>query len=281
MAIRIFIESDKEKSKFIHEFFTTDICEITENIEDCDYILSSKIPWGNCDIFYIQSVIESYRNVSKRVLIFLVSDTSDVFRIPSNVFLFRTSINKSNHHSSNEYILPYIWERIMRPYNPLYKTRLPLIGFCGLLNMYRHEILNVLSDNPNIETKFIVRDQFWGGTPHCPKLIKEFQDNIINTHFTVCNRGAGNFSMRFYQVLSAGRIPIVIDTDMIFPFENEILWDDIIIRGKDSSEVINKLYNVWYTKDIIQMQTRCKEIYDTYFSPLSYFKIILKSLGSK
>jgi hypothetical protein len=277
MKIRIYIEYDIQNSLYIHKYFTNSICEITENISDCNYILSSKIPWGNCDPIYIQNVLNSYHNITKKVLIFLISDTCLSFNIPNNVLLFRTSIQKSLH-TKNEFILPYIWEGIEENYDTLTKTEKPFVGFCGLNNMHRYELLNELYNNSYIQTNFIIRDQFWGGNPHFPPLIKEFQENIINNHFTVCNRGAGNFSMRFYQVLSIGRIPILIDTDMIFPFEKEIPWDNIIIRGKNSSEVIHKLFDFWYKKDIISIQNQCKYIYDTYFSPLSFCKILMNKM---
>ena len=99
---------------------------------------------------------------------------------------------------------------------------------------------------------------------------------MINSHFNVCNRGHGNFSMRFYQTLSAGRIPLLLNTDILLPFEEEIDWENIIIIGNTEEEIINKLLNCWNTKNIIEMQNKCKEIYNKYFSGNNFFDRILK-----
>ena len=40
--------------------------------------------------------------------------------------------------------------------------------------------------------------------------------------FTFCYRGAGNFSYRFYETLMMGRIPILVNTDCVFPFEDKV-----------------------------------------------------------
>jgi hypothetical protein len=84
-----------------------------------------------------------------------------------------------------------------------------------------------------------------------------------SSHFNICNRGTGNFSMRFYQTLSCGRIPILLNTDILLPFENEIDWNDIIIFADTDEELIEKTINC---KDIINKQIKCREIYETYFA---------------
>ena len=212
---------------------------ITENLDytktsinDCDYILSSKFIFGIYDSNAIQNIINTYENINKKVIIFLITDTTHKLYIPKNVLLFRTSLYKSLI-SKNEFILPYVWEKIDKPFSILKKTVKPIVGFCGQVDGHRVNIINALKNNNNLISNFIIRKDFWGGKPNDPGLSTEFTDNIINSHFTICNRGRGNFSMRFYQTLSAGRIPILVDTDMVFPFVDEIDWDSIIIKGKN------------------------------------------------
>ena len=260
---------------------------ITENlnytktsINDCDYILSSKFFFGIYDSRSIQDIINTYENINKKVIIFLVTDTTNKLYIPNNVLLFRTSLYKSLI-SKNEYILPYVWEKINRPFSILKKTVKPIVGFCGQVDEHRINIINTLKNNNNLITNFIIRKDFWGGKPDDPELFNQFIDNIINSHFTMCNRGRGNFSMRFYQTLSAGRIPILIDTDMVFPFDNEIEWDSIIIKGKNENEVINKILDWWNNKDIEKIQIKCKEIYDTFFNQKIYFNKIFDYIQNK
>lgn len=37
-------------------------------------------------------------------------------------------------------------------------------------------------------------------------------------------RGGGNFSVRFYETLAMGRIPILVNTDCLLPLANTIDW---------------------------------------------------------
>ena len=60
---------------------------------------------------------------------------------------------------------------------------------------------------------------------------------------------------------------------MVFPFENEIDWDKIIIRTKTEKELLKKMTQWWESKDnneIIAIEKKCKEIFDYYFSIPSY-----------
>jgi hypothetical protein len=262
---------------------------ITENLDyevasfdDCDYILSSKFIFGLYDSNAIQNLINSYKNINKKVIIFLVSDITNKLYIPNNVILFRTSLYKSLI-SNNEYILPYVWEKIDKPFNILKKTIKPIIGFCGKVDVHRINTINILKNNNNLTTNFIVRKDFWGGKPNDQTLFDEFSDNIINSHFTVCNRGRGNFSMRFYQTLSYGRIPVLINTDMVFPFDDEIDWNSIIIIGNDENEIINKILSWWNNKDIDieKIQLKCKEVYDTFLYQKKYFNKIFSYIENK
>lgn len=220
--------------------------------------------WGIGDKYKIQNIIDQYKSQPycnlKAVYIFLVTDSCDSFIIPSNVKLYRTSLLKSQKNE-NEYILPYIWEGFDK-FDPLEVTTKPIVGFCGFPGHYRKKLIDVIKRNNRITSKFILRNQFWGGKPHDSQIIKDFLDNIKSSHFNICNRGVGNFSMRFYQTLSCGRIPILLNTDILLPFEDKINWNDIIIFASTEKELVDKILTC---NDIVNRQIKCREIYDTYF----------------
>ena len=78
------------------------------NIEECDYIVSSKIPYGSIDSLYIQDSLLSYSDFKKPVIVFLYSDFNEPMDIPPNVILFRSGLYKSQWHT-NEHIIPYVY----------------------------------------------------------------------------------------------------------------------------------------------------------------------------
>jgi hypothetical protein len=259
---------------------------IKTSIEDCDYIVSSKIPYGCINPSLIQDILNSYKDILKKVLVFLLSDYNEPLDIPENVLFFRSGMYRS-YRKQNEFLIPHIWSEDGMEgltFNPLPKRGIhPIIGFCGSITSHpcRIKHLNKLNMSPNIKKKFIIRSNYWAGKPHDKQVISDFIKNIQETYFTLSSRGAGNWSARFYQVLYMGRIPIVVDTDLVMPFEDRINWRDIIVFCDSENDILNNIHNFWETKDIIQAQHKCKEIYNTYLSPQKWCTIIAEELLSK
>jgi len=169
-------------------------------------------------------------------------------------------------------LLPYVWDGYENIFNPLDETRKIKVGFCGLNNQYRKNLLQALKDDLDIEANFILRDKFWGEAPHHPNLISDFSHNLSNNHLQACDRGRGNFSMRFYQTLSAGRIPLISNVDMPLPFEDLIKWDEAIIRGASVEEALENIKRLKGVGEIFRRQIQCQKIYSEFFEPNQYFK---------
>lgn len=96
----------------------------------------------------------------------------------------------------------------------------------------RYKILKRLEHISEIKTNFIYRDKYRAGAKTESQLKKttmEHYHNIRCSDYVICLRGTGNFSIRFYETLMMGRIPIFINTDCFLPFTNLIAWDDHII----------------------------------------------------
>ena len=84
--------------------------------------------------------------------------------------------------------------------------------------------------------------------------------------------------MRFYDVLSAARIPVFIDTDMKLPFAHRINWSSITISGRNEEELIENIIHVHKTRDIQKMQEAAKRTFEQYFTAENYFRLIFNSL---
>ena len=114
--------------------------------------------------------------------------------------------------------------------------------------------------------------------------MQEFNDTIQNNLFTFCYRGAGNFSYRLYQTLMMGRIPILINTDCVFPFSEQynlqelgLIIDekDIINNNIDIIQIIKEYYKT--NKDrLVDIQKNNRIIWETYFSPVGFCDHICK-----
>ena len=251
------------------------------NVSDADYLLFEYTIASNnfLDLVNALKPLHDFaKNSNKPMIVFVLSDREKGFQNTNNLIIFRTSILKSTRNK-NEYVYPYLTEG-SPPYPPLGKDRgdgRPIVGFQGSCgnNTYRYDLIEEVTRNPLIQSNITVRKSF--GFFH---MKGEFEENIRSSHFVICSRGAGNWSMRFYQVLEFGRIPILIDSDMLFPFESEIDWDSIIVRGRNSSEVVRKLLDWWNNRDVVEIQRACRRIHETYFTRQRFFSQITNIISN-
>ena len=224
--------------------------------------------WGfSSDLGTLLDLIKN--NVSnKKYLIFFVNDYNDVIidNIPDNFIIFRSGMYKSMK-KYNEYVLPIIYcnninYSLVYYIEPVEKTSKPKVCFSGGSHTYylRETWLNYLISSTILDCNIVDKGCFRGGTTY------ELIDNYKTSEFCFCPRGSGNFSIRFYETLYYGRIPVLIDTDILLPFANQIEWEKYIVISNNIEELPEKIYDFWLNNDIYQLQIECKNLYTKYFT---------------
>lgn len=112
----------------------------------------------------------------------------------------------------------------------------------------RGKILHLLKKSPKIIDNFIERKKYRAGiktNKDRAKTTMEFYDNIKNSQYILCVRGGGNFSVRIYETLAMGRIPLFVNTDCLLPlniyseWRHHVVW----IEKDDLSKISNQLYD--------------------------------------
>lgn len=91
----------------------------------------------------------------------------------------------------------------------------------------RYRLLKTIQKDKRVISNFIFREKHTSGSLENGKIKKsteEFYQNMYDNPYVFCMRGLGNFSVRFYESLIMGRIPVVIESDMRLPFSNTIDW---------------------------------------------------------
>lgn len=112
---------------------------------------------------------------------------------------------------------------------------------------FRHRIVEGFARSPAVETKFVLRTKYRAGVTAdnrndpADRARREFLENVLGTDYTLCMRGGGNFSIRFYEALAMGRVPAFIDTDCLLPYDGQIDW---------------RHYTVWIDQDEIRSAPR-------------------------
>ncbi len=204
---------------------------------------------------------------------------------------------------------------INKEFYPISKMDVPIIGFVGhanagffklfielinfmrinikrtIFNLYkdyqsfypsgvkRFKILKKLKSNKKIKTNFILRKKYRAGVKSKIKRYQttlEFYNNIYNNPYIFCMRGVGNFSVRFYETIAVGRIPVLIDTDCSLPLSETINWEShaLIIDSKNEN-IVDKLlinfHNKICKKDFINMQINNRLLWEKKLKRVSFF----------
>lgn len=133
----------------------------------------------------------------------------------------------------------------------------------------RAKLLKQIESSNKLDTRFIYRDQYRAGanTPEIiEKTTKEYYDNLRESQYVICVRGGGNFSVRFYQTLMMGRIPVFINTDCLLPFEDNINWKKQVVWVEWNerhliAEKIEEFHNRYSANEFVALQQANRSIW--------------------
>lgn len=245
-------------------------------IENADYVI---IPykWDNYSD-NTKTIIDEAKKNGKKVIALHNDDFAPKMKLKDeDGYLFTTTITKGSNEI-NEFSFPsFTGDFFMSESNINRK-----IGFCGALtHPLRTDVLSKLSSS-DMETDFIIRSGFFA-----PELSKdqariEYFSHIDRNTFNLCIRGAGNFSYRFYETMMMGRIPIIVDSNQIFPFEKHLDYSEFSIRidykEEDIIGYIKSEINKLTDEKIVNMQKTSRKLWKEFMSPEGWVKNFTKEL---
>ncbi|MEC7986858.1 MAG: exostosin family protein [Myxococcota bacterium] len=152
----------------------------------------------------------------------------------------------------------------------------PAIGFQGSITTHesRKRSLKYFEQVDGLDTNFFPVDAIFGHIPHAQQqqLRQSFVQNLQQQIFAFAPRGVGNYSVRFFEALRAGRIPVLLDTGMVFPCEDLIDWHDFIICKQNEDELVETMFDWVRNRDLVELQRRCREIWENYLKFSSFLE---------
>lgn len=252
-----------------------DIVEYTD-VENCDFIYYPHKINKNTNI---NNLIELSEKYNKKILLFYNDDDESIFNFKNSI-LFRTSILKNNK-PKNYFSIPAFCNDLKNEKNFFLrkKDNIPTIGFCGAIT---HPIRKTLIDEINkteLNKNFIIRDNFWGGDVWGQRVRSEYIQNTLNSDIVICLRGAGNFSYRFYETMCLGRIPLIVDTDLVFPFDEFIDYNNFTIKLSINNidDIQNKIMSFWNSIESYEnLQMNIIDFWNQNLSPTGFIKNLNK-----
>jgi hypothetical protein len=144
--------------------------------------------------------------------------------------------------------------------------------------------LYALSRSSGLRTNFLMRDgwfnrAFENGVNESllRQSREEFFDNIINSDYVLCARRTGNYSIRFYETLSCGRIPILVNTDCVLPYEEWIDWKRYCVWVEESelpniADKVLEFHERLSPSEFEELQRECRRLWVQWLSPHGFFK---------
>jgi Exostosin family len=140
----------------------------------------------------------------------------------------------------------------------------------------RSQALFILSKSRGLQCNLKINDVLH----HTEKLTlsqrQQFVDNMLNSDYILCTRGGGNFSYRFYESLSCGRIPVLINTDCELPFEQWIDWKRYCVWVEEADlpylgDRIREFHARLTPQQFQDLQIECRKLWLEWLSPQGFF----------
>ena len=160
------------------------------------------------------------------------------------------------------------------------RDREPRTHMLGVL--WRAEALRVLRVG-GVRTSFIERSFYSlhrGVNLSDPSEVRRaYVENLRECDLALCVRGGANASQRFYESLSASRIPLFLDTDCVLPLEEIIRYDEALLRVPSREiETLPTRVRGWWAKQTPQSflvrQESARAIYEKCLRLDRYFEIV-------
>lgn len=137
---------------------------------------------------------------------------------------------------------------------------------------WREWAVRAFQRSQRVKTNFIIRSAYSGHTAMVKDIHKarmEFVDNIFYSDYSLVVRGDPNASTRLYEVLSLGRIPVIIDTACVFPLERFINYREccVIIDWRDlmrAPDILADFHAALTDEEFIAMQQKARDAFEHY-----------------
>ncbi len=155
---------------------------------------------------------------------------------------------------------------------------------------YRARALRGLLRQRKVATDFLIRDQFafagiygqlqpGGSAQSAERMRREYARNILDNPYNLCVRGIGNYSLRLFETLCCGRVPVLVDTDCVLPFDFAIDWRQHVVWVEENqidniAGIVADFHASHSQSEFVDLQKRNRQLWQEYLSPLGFVKHI-------
>jgi len=129
----------------------------------------------------------------------------------------------------------------------------------------RHKVLKSVADSRGLRAYITSRKRFWG-RHQIEGTRSEFLKSITESLTVLCPKGAGTNSIRFFETMSAGRVPVLISDQVVLPFEDIIDYSQFTIRipekmAENTGIALERRFDRLGRKKLIEMGKLARKAY--------------------
>lgn len=154
----------------------------------------------------------------------------------------------------------------------------------GMSLKLRQKAMDLVASDSRIDTRFEVTNNrqsyYCNNEDNRIALENLFIENTQQSDYVLCVRGTGNYSGRFYMALNAGRIPIVLDTDIVIPYEEKLQIVKITLDSLDKiADIVIEHFETRTEQELKEMKAQNRQVYQQFLAPDKFFPNFLKKIN--
>lgn len=255
------------------------------------------------------------QEAGKRLFLFSLGDFTDAYTFDPRAYVFRYSVYKSTMTRQDVVMLTMVEDYGGQGITYREKRDVPTVSFCGqggynnlrqwagyyvktaghllrglihslhkarTIGVYwRRRMICACRSSRLVRTNFIIRHSFSAAERTIEldpaQARREFVDSIVESDFVLAPKGDGNYSNRFLETLSLGRIPVLPDTDVVLPFAKESLYESCVVRVPMSEvsrtpDIVRAWYDARTDASWKAAQEKARNIFETRLRFDAFFK---------
>lgn len=254
------------------------------NPSECDYFL---VPYLIRHTHHLKDEKELFNHLSENLaffkqkpekhIFFVGSDETRPIKTLENSIVFAFSVNKSSKNKCLYYqpiveVPKLISSIALAHYDVSFQGY-----FC---NDIRKKAANSVSGLKNV----VINKRYWL-EKFMGRETKEIERNYVGliqmSKFVLCPRGFGMSSVRFFETMASGRIPVLISDETKLPIEHKINYDEFVLRVKESEidSIPQKIYEFKEKRNLIKASIAARQTWEKWFCPENFHNFLKESLN--
>lgn len=129
----------------------------------------------------------------------------------------------------------------------------------------------------------------WGSIEHTEigkQRKRMFVDSMRKSAMVLAARGGGMSCYRFFEAISAGRVPVLLADDWELPHADLIDWDNIIVRipecrAKDTGKILLEFLRRISNEELCEMGKAARAAWQEYLAPARWAAMMERCVRAK